>query len=183
MKTKLRAIALLLAIATLAPLALSSCSQSLEPVAEENATATAEAKTTEAEKAPTNNEKEAIAPEAPAATDADLAAALAAYEQKINALFEMTEEQKKAWSVIGNICGTSWDTDFPMTKVSENVYESEVLALNATEEFKCRQGASWTVNYGQGFDGANIVVETSGNYIVRLTITGDKTATIELIAQ
>ena len=117
------------------------------------------------------------------ATDADLAAALAAYEQKINALFEMTEEQKKAWSVIGNICGTSWDTDFPMTKVSENVYESEVLALNATEEFKCRQGASWTVNYGQGFDGANIVVETSGNYIVRLTITGDKTATIELIAQ
>lgn len=120
-----------------------------------------------------------------ATSDDDLRAALEAYEGKINALFEMTEEEKQAWSVIGSICGTTWDTDFPMTKVSDNVFESGVLALVAGNEYKVRQGASWDVNYGaNGFNGnQNFVVETTGNYIVRLTITGEKTATVELIAQ
>jgi arabinogalactan oligomer/maltooligosaccharide transport system substrate-binding protein len=119
-----------------------------------------------------------------ATSDDDLRAALEAYEGKINALFEMTEEEKQAWSVIGNICGTNWDTDFKMTKISDNVFESDVLALEAGKEYKVRQGASWDVNYGaNGFNGSNFVVETTGNYIVRLTITGEKTATVELIAQ
>ena len=97
----------------------------------------------------------------------------------------MTDEQKQAWSVIGSICGTSWDTDFSMTKVSDNVYESAVLELKAEEEFKCRQGASWTVNFGSNgaIDGPNCVVDADGKYIVRLTIISDTQATIELIAQ
>jgi hypothetical protein len=94
----------------------------------------------------------------------------------------MTDEQKQAWSVIGNICNTNWDTDLPMTKVSEGVWESEVLALEAGKEFKVRQGASWDVNFGVGGapNGANIVVETTGNYKVKLTYDGT-TATIELV--
>ena len=122
--------------------------------------------------------------DAKAATSVEeLQASLDAYDFAINGLFQMTEEQKKAWSVIGGICGTSWDTDFAMTSKGNNVFESNVLALNQGEEFKCRQGASWAVNFGaDGFNGLyNIVVETSGNYIVRLTVHGEKSATIELI--
>jgi maltose-binding protein MalE len=117
-----------------------------------------------------------------AKADADLSAALVAYENSIKAVLEMTDEQKQAWSVIGNICNTNWDTDLPMTKVSEGVWESEVLALEAGKEFKVRQGASWDVNFGVGGapNGANIVVETTGNYKVKLTYDGT-TATIELV--
>ena len=117
-----------------------------------------------------------------AKSDADLSAALVEYKAAIDALFQMTDEQKQAWSVIGNICNTNWDTDFAMAKVSEGVWESDVLALEAGKEFKVRQGASWDVNFGANgvAGGANIVVETTGNYKVKLTYDGT-TATIELV--
>ena len=120
-----------------------------------------------------------------AETADDLQAALVNYRAAIDALFEMTDEELKAWSVIGSICGTNWDTDISMSEVSEGVYESGVLALNAGEEFKCRQGASWTVNFGAdgNIDGPNCVVDAAGNYVVRLTIISDTKATIELIPQ
>ena len=110
-----------------------------------------------------------------AENDAALQAALDSYKTTIDALFEMTDEQKQAWSVIGGICNTNWDVDHPMTKVADGVFESGVLALNEGEEFKVRQGASWTVNFGSNgaIDGPNCVVETTGNYKVRLTILSE----------
>ena len=120
-----------------------------------------------------------IADDVKAATDdAGLQAALDNYYSKINDLFNMTEEEKNAWSVIGAINGTNWDTDFPMTEVSEGVFESEAMDLHAGEEFKCRQGGSWDVNFG--VDGENFKVEADGTYVVRLTIDGEN-GTIELI--
>ena len=118
-----------------------------------------------------------------AKSEADLTAALEAYDGSVKALLTMTDEQKNAWGVIGGICGTNWDTDFAMKEVSEGVYESEVLELKAGEEFKVRQGASWDVNFGVEFNGANIVVEKDGKYIVKLTWDGAQTGTVELIAQ
>ncbi len=117
-----------------------------------------------------------------AASEADLKAALETYKATIDGLLTMSDEQKLAWSVIGSICGTNWDTDLPMTANGDNVWESEVLALNAGEEFKVRQGASWDVNFGVGgvAGGDNIVVEAAGNYIVRLTYDGT-TANVELV--
>ena len=115
---------------------------------------------------------------APAGDEAALQAALDNYYNKINSLFEMTEEEMNAWSVIGAICGTNWDTDFPMTEVEPGVFESEELELHAGEEFKCRQGGSWDVNFG--VDGENFKVEADGTYVVRLTIDGEN-GTIELI--
>ena len=119
-----------------------------------------------------------------ATDEAGLQAALDNYKAAISALFTMTEEEKNAWGVIGGICGTMWDTDFPMTEVSAGVFESEPLELKAGEEFKVRQGASWDVDYGADgtLGGPNVVVEADGTYIVRLTIDGE-TGTIELIAQ
>ena len=99
-----------------------------------------------------------------ATDDAGLQAALDAYKAKIDGLFNMSEEEKNAWSVIGAICGTAWDTDFPMTDAGAGVFQSEALELHAGEEFKVRQGASWDVSFGDG--GNNFVVPADGTYIV-----------------
>ncbi len=119
-----------------------------------------------------------------ATTDAELKAALETYEKAIKAVVSMTDEQKQAWGVIGGICGTAWDTDLPMTKTSDTTWESEVLELNAGEEFKVRQGADWAVQCGaegMGSNPSNIVVETTGKYIVKLTWDGAETASVELV--
>lgn len=120
-----------------------------------------------------------------ATTDEDLLLALDTYQGSIDALFQMSDEELSAWSVIGSICDTSWDTDFAMTEVSAGVYESAVLDLVAGNELKCRQGASWTVNFGADgkIDGPNVVVEADGKYVVRLTVISDTEGNIELIAQ
>ena len=113
--------------------------------------------------------------------EAGLQAALDNYYDKIASLFTMTEEEKNAWGVIGSICGSAWDKDFPMTEVAADVFESEELELHAGEELKCRQGASWDVNYGaDGLGGANVVVEADGFYKVHLDIAA---GTVTLIAQ
>ena len=116
-----------------------------------------------------------------ATSDAELQAALDSYKATIDGLFQMTEEQKNAWGVIGNICSTNWDTDFPMTEDPAGPYTSEVLELKAGEEFKVRQGASWDVNFGVEFNGANIVVEADGKYQVQLVWDGAQGGTVTLI--
>ena len=116
-----------------------------------------------------------------ATSDEDLQAALNDYTATIDGLFQMTEEQKNAWGVIGGICGTSWDTDFAMTEVEPGVYMSDVLELKAGEEFKVRQGASWDVNFGVEFNGANIVVEADGKYQVKLVWDGAQGGTVTLV--
>ena len=98
-----------------------------------------------------------------------------------NGYVAMTEEQKKAWGVIGSICGTNWDTDFSMTEDPKGTYTSDVLNLKAGEEFKVRQGASWDVNFGVEFNGANIVVEADGKYQVQLVWDGAQGGTVTLI--
>ena len=76
-----------------------------------------------------------------------------------------------------------------MTKISDGVWESEPLALNAGEEFKLRQGAAWDVQVGADgavktpeVEPANIVVETSGTYVIRLEWDGvSTTATVTFV--
>ncbi len=102
-----------------------------------------------------------------------LKAALQNYYNAISALFTMTDAEKEAWGVIGSICGTNWDTDFPMTEAGGS-FVSEPLELHAGEELKVRQGASWDVNYGaDGLDGANVVVEADGTYEVVLDLASE----------
>ena len=116
-----------------------------------------------------------------AKSDADLQTALDNYDAAIDAVLNMSDEAKSAWGVIGGICGTSWDTDFPMTEGPDGTYTSEVLELKAGEEFKVRQGASWDVNFGVEFNGANIVVEADGKYQVVLVWDGAQGGTVTLV--
>ena len=92
-----------------------------------------------------------------------------------------TGDDRNAWGVIGSICGTNWDTDFPMTEVANGVYESAPMYLYASEELKVRQGGSWDNNYGtDGRDGANLVISSDGSYVIRLDLNWE---TIEAIRQ
>ena len=120
-----------------------------------------------------------------AKSDADLQTALNTYKTAIDGLLTMTDEQKQAWSVIGSICGSNWDTDFPMTKQDDGTYLSAALELNAEESLKVRQGASWDVSYGASegqyaTDDGNLKVETTGTYYVKLTLS-DNGGYVELI--
>ena len=120
-----------------------------------------------------------------AKSDADLQTALDNYRAAIDAVLSMSDDAKKAWSVIGGICGTSWDTDFPMTKQEDGTYLSEALELNAEESLKVRQGASWDVSYGASegqyaTDDGNLKVETTGTYYVKLTLS-DNGGYVELV--
>ena len=115
-----------------------------------------------------------------ATDEAGLQAALDNYAAKIDAVFTRTEEDLAAWSVIGAICGTNWDTDFPMTE-GGGCFVSEPLELHTGDEFKVRQGASWTVNFGvDGPDGANFKVEEPGIYEVVLELKSETEAVITL---
>ena len=118
-----------------------------------------------------------------AETDADLQAALDDYTAMINTVLPRTEEEKNAWSVIGDICGTSWDIDFVMTKIDDTTWLSNPLELNEGEQFKVRQGGSWNLNFGSdGINGgANFYVEVSGTYRVKLVWNGGDTAEVSLI--
>ena len=118
-----------------------------------------------------------------AETDADLQAALDDYTAMINTVLPRTEEEKNAWSVIGDICGTSWDIDFVMTKIDDTTWLSNPLELNEGEQFKVRQGCSWNLNFGSdGINGgANFYVEVSGTYRVKLVWNGGDTAEVSLI--
>ena len=137
-----------------------------------------------------------------AKTDADLQASLDTYTATIEAIFQKTDDQLRAWSVIGSVSGTTWNTDLSMTEVAPNVWEIE-LALNKDEQFKLRQGGGWNVQAGvanektgettSGYyvrlqDGpdepGNIIVQASGTYTIRFTWEeGTHNCTLELIPQ
>ncbi len=111
--------------------------------------------------------------EAKAATsDADLQTALDNYKASIDALFQMSEEQKRAWSIIGTVNGTNWDTDLSMTEDPANTWTSAELTLNVGDAFKVRQGASWTLSFGFAAisDSAADYIESSsdGNCVVKV---------------
>jgi arabinogalactan oligomer/maltooligosaccharide transport system substrate-binding protein len=110
-------------------------------------------------------------------SDADLQTALDGYKAAIDELFRLTPEQRRAWTVIGSVGNTNWDTDFSMTEGPDGTWTSVAIDMKAGNEFKVRQGLSWTNNFGVEFNGGNIVVEADGKYQVVFVWDGDKGAT------
>ena len=119
----------------------------------------------------------AVATNIKAATDdAGLQAALDTYKTAIDGLFSMDEATKNAFTVIGAIKGTSWDTDFTMTQQDDGTWKSdEAFELAAGDEFKVRQGMSWDVAYPAD----NFKVETAGTYYI---VLDPATETVSLVA-
>lgn len=105
-----------------------------------------------------------------------LQAALDDYQEAIDALFSMTDEEKRAWSVIGNINDTNWNTDFEMVENPTNTWISvDTFDLTTSSELKCRMGASWDVNIGGDgkLGGTNASPEADGTYKIKLVVNVD----------
>ena len=117
-----------------------------------------------------------IADDIKAATDdAGLQTALNNYEDKMNALFTMSDEVRNAFTVIGDINGDTWTIDLPMSEENGIWTTTEAYNLEAGTQFKVRQGKSWDVAYPVD----NYVVETAGSYYIQLDAA---TGTVSLIA-
>lgn len=120
-------------------------------------------------------------------SDDSLKAVLQTYDDSIRAVFNVTADEKNAFSVIGGMNGDGWSTDIPMTQIAEPgeaVYYSEPIKFVAGDEFKIRQGGGWDVNFGKdGVPGGdNIVAEADGYYFVKFSPAADlSTATIEIV--
>ncbi len=98
-----------------------------------------------------------------AASEADLKQALVNYQEKIDSLFQLSDETLNAWTVIGTVGGNNWDVDLPMTNEGD-MWISDAYEMPAGTEFKVRKGLSWDENWGVEFNGDNFVVETAGTY-------------------
>lgn len=77
----------------------------------------------------------------------------------------------ETWALIGAICGTTWDTDFPMFE-KDGKFMAPIV-LHAGEEFKVRADGDWAVNFGitdgeAVQDGANIAAPEDGTFLVVL---------------
>ena len=110
--------------------------------------------------------------------EAGLQAALDNYEEKIAALFTMSDDVKFAWTIIGTCNSTdgffytdynnesrsNWAEDLPMEKVSVDTWKSaQAWDIEAGAEFKVRQGMSWDNAFP--IDG-NFKVEEAGFYFI-----------------
>jgi hypothetical protein len=117
-----------------------------------------------------------------AKSDADLQTALDNYDAAIYAWVKIDPAKREAWTVIGSVGNTNWDTDFEMIEDPRGTWITKnAIEMKAGNEFKVRQGFSWDNNYGANgeFNGNNYIVEADGKYKVKLVL-GDK-VTIELI--
>ncbi len=109
-------------------------------------------------------------------TDAAIKGVLKSYEDKINQALSMTDEQRRAFTVIGEIKSenTSWNNDFEMVEDPTNTWTSKKAFVFAEgDNFKCRQGLSWDVSFGDGTDNFKITAENAGTKKVKLVTTVD----------
>lgn len=102
-------------------------------------------------------------------------AVLKKYKDDIDNLFSMTEEEKRAFTVIGKIASknASWDMDLRMTETTTNTWVSDAIEFTEGDEFKCRQGKSWDLSFGEGKDNFKITAENAGTKKVQLVTTVD----------
>ena len=81
-----------------------------------------------------------------------------------------------SWSIIGP-AGVDWNTDVALAYNCDTKTYDITRTLNAGE-FKFRKNNDWTVNYGSSSNtggalaagGSNILVATTGNYIIKLDL-------------
>ena len=117
--------------------------------------------------------------------------ALKKYEDNLNRLLSMTDEERRAFTVIGNFATApaddyvSWTSDLAMTEDPKNTWTSPAITLAEGDEFKVRQGKSWDVAFG--VDGGNykVTAAEAGSKKIKLVTTegsdGTLSGTVSLI--
>lgn len=78
-----------------------------------------------------------------------------------------------AWSVIGTINGTNWNTDVDMTNTEGKVWVVENLALTASDEFKLRADHGWDIQASGPEANAVSTIDPSNPYDVFKATVGE----------
>ena len=87
------------------------------------------------------------------------------------------EEPAPAWSIIGTVNGTSWDTDFDLTEKESGVWTYSGLTLTETDEFKLRKDHAWTESVGGPEANATSTIDATNPYDVYKPVLGTPFAT------
>ena len=83
----------------------------------------------------------------------------------------------------GGFAGSDWGTDVAMEADGENVWKGEA-ELKAGDEFKVRADGAWDNSWGvDGFNGANLVCEADGTYVITITFDADGNGVVEAVAK
>ncbi len=122
--------------------------------------------------------------------DAGLQAALDNYYDKIAGLFNLADDVKYGWTVIGT-CNldegffytdytdgkSTWTDDIPMVKGEDGLWKTDkAYEMEVGVEFKVRQGLSWD----NAFPADNFKVEEAGTYFVQFD---EATGEVSLVAE
>ena len=79
---------------------------------------------------------------------------------------EPQEEKPGAWSLIGTIGGTSWDTDTDLDNIEGDIWVVRSVAINATDEFKIRADHDWGTSWGGPEANSKSTIDPSNPYDV-----------------
>ena len=78
----------------------------------------------------------------------------------------------EAWSLIGTIGETGWQTDFDLTNTSGDVWEIRNVAITADDEFKIRADHDWSTNVGGPEANSTSTIDASNPYDVYKPVIG-----------
>lgn len=87
------------------------------------------------------------------------------------------EEPAPAWSIIGTVDGTAWDTDFDLTEKESGVWTYSGLTLTDTDEFKLRKDHAWSESVGGPEANAVSNIDAANPYDVYKPVLGTAFAT------
>ena len=87
------------------------------------------------------------------------------------------EEPAPAWSIIGTVNGTSWDTDFDLTEKESGVWTYSGLTLTDSDEFKLRKDHAWSESVGGPEANATSTIDATNPYDVYKPVLGTAFAT------
>lgn len=75
-------------------------------------------------------------------------------------------EKPQAWSVIGTVGGTSWDTDYDLANTEGDTWVIRGVTVTESDEFKIRADHDWSVNVGGTEANSKSTIDPSNPYDV-----------------
>ena len=82
-------------------------------------------------------------------------------------------EKPTAWSLIGTLNGTGWDTDFDLTNTSGDTWVIRNVAVTATDEFKIRADHDWAKSVGGPEENSTSTIDPTNPYGVYKPVLGE----------
>ena len=74
------------------------------------------------------------------------------------------EEKPAAWSLIGTLNGTGWDTDFDLSNTSGDIWVIRNVKVTATDEFKIRADHDWGKSVGGPEENSQSTIDPTNPY-------------------